>query len=143
MAKSLGYYTYTGAQSIASGSTLPLVNTVRQYGNNVRLRNGAVALVSSCGCSGSSERAAGYYTAAVNTSLTASAAGTVTVSLYQDGQLVPGATQSVTAAASDIVSLSFSAPVRVFCGTSQSNLTLVVSGQTVTTVNVAIEVIRE
>lgn len=33
MAKALGYYTYTGTTEVGAGETLPITNTIRQYGN--------------------------------------------------------------------------------------------------------------
>lgn len=138
MSKSLGYYTFSGSQSVLSGGILPLVNTVRQYGRNVTLANNGALIRSTCG-----DTAAGYYNVSANATLTASAAGTVTVSLYQDGQLVPGATQTFTAAANGVTNFSFNAPVRVFCGQSQSTLALYVTGQTVTATNVAMTVTKE
>ena len=89
------------------------------------------------------DRAAGYYTVSVNATLTASAVGPVTVSLYQDGNLVPGAVQTSSAAADGIVNFGFTAPVRVFCNQSESTLTVYVNGQQVNTMNVAVEVVKE
>lgn len=144
MSKNLGYYTYTGVTEVTAGNTLPLTNTVRQRGNCIRLRNNAIVLRSVCGCDGTRENAAGYYTVSVNTTLTATEAGTITVSLYQDGALVPGAVQSATvAAANNIANLSFTAPVRVFCGQGESTLTVYVNSQNVNTMNVAVEVVKE
>lgn len=142
MAKSLGYYTFTGVQEVAAGSVLPLTNTVRQYGKCIRLNNNTIALRTACGCNGM-ESASGYYTVSVNATLTASAEGQVTVSLYQDGNLVPGAVQTSSAAADGIVNFGFTAPVRVFCGQDYSNLTVYVNGQQVNTMNVAVEVVKE
>ena len=79
----------------------------------------------------------------VNTTLVASAAGPVTVTLYQDGQAVSGATQTVTAAAADSVGIAFTAPVRVYRGQVSSRLQVIVTGQAVTTSNVAVEVVKE
>lgn len=62
---------------------------------------------------------------------------------YQDGQLVPGAMQTVTAAADGIINFSLTVPVRVFCGQSESVLTIYSRGQNVNTMNVAIEVVKE
>lgn len=142
MSKSLGYYTYTGVQEVAAGNIMPLTNTIRQFGNCIRLRNNAVVIRNACSCNGV-DKAAGYYTVSVNVTETASAEGTATISLYQDGQLVPGAVQTVTAAADGIINFSFTAPVRVFCGQSESVLTIYSNGQTVNTMNVAIEVVKE
>lgn len=142
MAKSLGYYTYTGVEEVAAGSALPLTNTVRQFGRCIRLNNNNILLRSSCSCNGK-EAATGYYTVSVNATLTASAEGTVTVSLYQDGNLVTGAVQTSSAAENGIVNFGFTAPVRVFCGQNESTLTVYVNGQQVNTMNVAVEVVKE
>lgn len=143
MSKNLGYYTYTGSTGVTAGNTLPLTNTVRQRGNCIRLRNNAVVLRSMCACNGG-EQAVGYYDVSVNATLSATAEGTVTVSLYQDGNLVPGAFQTSTVAAeNNLVNFGFTAPVRVFCGQSESTLTIYVNGQNVSTLNVAITVEKE
>lgn len=142
MARAMGYYTYTGVQEVAAGNILPLTNTIRQYGQCIRLNGNSIKLRSSCGCNGV-DRAAGYYTVSVNATLTASAVGPVTVSLYQDGNLVPGAVQTSSAAADGIVNFGFTAPVRVFCNQSESTLTVYVNGQQVNTMNVAVEVVKE
>lgn len=65
-----------------AGETLPITNTIRQYGNCIRLANNSV-VIRSTACPCNAESVCGYYTVSVNTTLTASAAGTVTVSLYQ------------------------------------------------------------
>lgn len=142
MAKSLGYYTFTGVQEVQAGNILPLTNTIRQFGRCIRLRNNTVVL-KNANCCDSNERAAGYYTVSVNATLTASAEGQVTVSLYQDGNLVPGAVQTSSAAENGIVNFGFTAPVRVFCGQGESILSIYVNGQTVNTMNVAMEVVKE
>lgn len=142
MAKALGYYTYTGSTAVATGETVPITNIVRQYGNNIRLRNNSI-IIANAACPCDAETVCGYYTVSVNASLVASAAGTVTVSLYQDGQLVAGAYQTVTAAEGDTVGISFVAPIRVYRGQLSSKLQLYISGQQVTTSNIAIQVVKE
>lgn len=70
--------------------------------------------------------------------------GAVTVSLYQDGQLVPGAVQSATAAAAnDLMNFSITAPIRVYRGQLSSKLQIYVNSQQVNTMNVAVEVVKE
>lgn len=143
MAKALGYYTYTGTTEVGAGETLPITNTIRQYGNCIRLANNAVVIRSSA-CPCNIESVCGYCTVSVNTTLTASAAGAVTVSLYQDGQLVPGAVQSATAAAAnDLMNFSITAPIRVYRGQLSSKLQIYVNSQQVNTMNVAVEVVKE
>lgn len=143
MAKALGYYTYTGTTEVGAGETVPITNTIRQFGNCIRLRNNAI-IIGSTACPCDYEAACGYYTVSVNTTLTASAAGAVTVSLYQDGQLVPGAVQSATAAAAnDLMNFSITAPIRVYRGQFSSKLQVYVNSQQVNTMNVAVEVVKE
>lgn len=143
MSKSLGYYNFTGSQAVLADSSLPLTTTVRQFGRNIRLGNNSAVISDGCNCCGTCDRAAGYYNASVNTTLTASAAGTITVRLFQDGQPVTGAIQTATVAAGDIYPFSFPAPVRVLCGQEQSVLTIIVSGQAVTATNVSLDVIKQ
>lgn len=143
MSKSLGYYTFTGTQAVTADATLPLTTTTRQFGKNIILGNNSAIIRPVCGCNAAVNNSAGYYTASVNATLAASAAGAITVRLYQDGTPVSGAVQTVTAtAAADNVGFSFSAPVRVFCNQT-STLSIVVSGQNVTASNVALEVVKE
>ena len=40
MAKALGYYTYTGTTEVGAGETLPITNTIRQYGNCIYIVTG-------------------------------------------------------------------------------------------------------
>lgn len=144
MSKSMGYYNFTGSQTVLADSSLPLTTIVRQFGRNIRLGNNSAVISDGCNCSGTCERAAGYYNAFVNVTLTASAAGTITVMLYQDGQPVTGGVQTVTTTvAGNIYPLSFPVPVRVLCGQEQSVLTIRVSGQTVTANNVSLEVVKK
>lgn len=143
MAKALGYYTYTDSTAVAAGETVPLTNIVRQYGNNIRLRNNSI-IIANAACPCDAETVCGYYTVSVNASLLASAAGAVTVSLYHDGQLVAGAYQTQTAtAASDTVGISFTAPIRVYRGQLSSKLQVYISGQQVTTSSIAVQVVKE
>lgn len=67
-------------------------------------------------------RETGYYQVDVGATVSASAAGNVTLSLYQDGTLV--AQGSETIAVNDSASISFPASVKVNCS---SVLTLVVT----------------
>ncbi|MGN1383259.1 MAG: hypothetical protein ACI4W2_10655 [Eubacterium sp.] len=108
----------TAAQPTA---TLPLGTTVRRFGricceNILELSgNGILA------------RDSGYYKVDVSAVLTPAAAGIYTVTLYQDGQPVQGAAQSVTAAAGATIGLNIPAIVRTRCECGASTLTLVVS----------------
>lgn len=72
-------------------------------------------------------RDSGYYDIDASVVLTPATAGTYTVSLYQDGQPVQGASQSVTAMASASIPFNIPAIVRIRCECGASTLTLVVS----------------
>ena len=63
----------------------------------------------------------GYYTISVGATVSDSDAGNVTLSLYQDGNLIAQSTETI-AAANDPANISFPAGVQVNCGTT---LTLV------------------
>ena len=63
----------------------------------------------------------GYYAISVGTTVSGSAAGNVTLSLYQDGNLIAQSTETI-AAAGDPANISFPVGVQVNCGTT---LTLV------------------
>lgn len=68
-------------------------------------------------------RESGYYQIDVGATVSATAAGDVTLSLYQDGALVAQGSETI-AAANDTASISFPASVKVNCS---SALTLVVT----------------
>lgn len=102
-------------------ATLPLGTTVRRFGranceNILELSgNGILA------------RDSGYYDVDASAVLTPAAAGIYTVTLYQDGQPVQGASQSITATAGATIVLNIPAIVRTRCDCGASALTLVVS----------------
>lgn len=135
----MGYYVSTSSSSVAVGQNLPISATVRQFGRNISMINNAVVLSGGCGCANSAGVA--FYDVDASVSLVAGAAGVLTVSLYQDGAAVPGATASTTVASGATANLDISAAVKTLNNVN-STLTLVVSGVAVTTQNVAIRVAR-
>ena len=94
-------------------ATLELGTVRRRFGRNIQLSGNGILL-----------EGEGYYKPDVTVTITAATAGTYTVQLYQDGVAVPGATQSVTAAADGVISFSFPSLVRLQCCNSSSTLTL-------------------
>ena len=126
MAKSAIYTANTSPATInltaqQPTATLPLGTTVRRFGrscceNILELSgNGILA------------RDSGYYDLDASAVLTPAAAGIYTVTLYQDGQPVQGASQSITASAGATIVLNIPAIVRTRCDCGASALTLVVS----------------
>lgn len=105
--------TLTAAQPTAS---LPLGTTIRRFGCNTQLSGNGILI-----------EGQGYYDIDSSVTITAPAAGNYTVTLFEDGVPVPGATQTVVAAATGIVSFNIPAIVRLQCCSSSSTLTLVIS----------------
>ena len=101
-------------------ATLPLGTTVRRFG-----RTNCENILELSG-NGILARDSGYYDVDASAVLTP-AAGIYTVALYQDGQPVQGASQSITATAGATIALNIPAIVRTRCDCGASTLTLVVS----------------
>lgn len=86
----------------------------------------------------------GYYDIAAGATLSGSAAGTITLTAYQDGVAIPGMTASQTVkAAGDIVTLGISGIIRNYCTKPVSTLTIVVSGIAATGTNLAIDITKQ
>lgn len=119
----------TNGTAVADGGTLPLSTIVRRYGCAVNLSGNTIRLAEN-----------GYYDVKATVTLQATAATSpYTVTLYQDGVPVNGATSSgVAAAAGDLITLPIAALVRSQC--APSLLSIVVSGTAAETANTAIVV---
>lgn len=117
MSKAFAFITNTNTQTLTSGANVVPGTaqhgfgcsgcgyTIQVSGNNINLR------------------ASGYYNINIGAAVTDSAAGNVTLSLYQDGALVAQGIETI-ATASDPASIAFPAGVKVNCS---STLTLVVT----------------
>lgn len=117
MAKAFAFITNTATQTLTSGANVAPGTaqhgfggcgcgyTIQVSGNNINLRSG------------------GYYQIDVGAAVSDSAAGNVTLSLYQDGVLVAQGIEAI-AAENDPANISFPAGVKVNCN---SVLTLIVT----------------
>lgn len=117
MAKAFAFIANNTAQTLTSGTTVAPGTahhgfgcsgcgyTVQVSGSNINLRS------------------TGYYNVEVGATVTDSAAGNVTLALYQDGNLIAQGSEAI-ATASDPASISFPAGVKVNCS---SVLTLVIT----------------
>ena len=103
----------TAAQPTAA---LPLGTVIRRFGCNAQLSGNGILLDGS-----------GYYDVDASVTLTPVAAGDYTVTLYRDGVVIPGATQTVTAVAGAAVNFNIPALVRLQCCDSSATLSLVLS----------------
>lgn len=97
-------------------ATIPLGTTVRRFGCNLRL--------SGTGILASGE---GYYDINTNVTATATAAGNYTVKALADGVEIPGASQTVTAAAGSVIAFNTPSIFRLACCKSAATLTLQIS----------------
>lgn len=138
MSKAAIFTANTVEQLVAINGVLSLGSVARRFGCNdcgnpiIDLAGNAITLNDS-----------GYYDVDVSVVVTPTAAGTVTVALYQDGTPVPAALASATvAAAATTVTLPISAIVRVFNNAGFSSLTLVLTGAASTVDAVAVEVTK-
>lgn len=129
--KSALYAAMQTPTAVAVDGVIPLGSLIRRYGCDVALNGNSVNITG-----------AGYYDVDASVTVTPTAAGTVTVTLYKNGVAVPGATASETAAANGTVDLSIPALVRQSCCAAGSALTLVLTGAAATVNNVALRVQR-
>lgn len=123
------YGVNTTAQTLTVGATINMGSAVRRFGcvkntatpfANV---NGTTTTLSSCG------RCPAYFDVAANFVVTPTAAGTVTITAFQDGVAIPGAVGTATvAAAATTVTIPVVFGVRLNTGTTSSNITYVMTG---------------
>ena len=97
-------------------ATIPTGTTVRRFGCNLRL--------SGTGILASGE---GYYDINTSVTATATAAGNYTVKVLSDGVEIPGAMQTVTAAAGSVIAFNVPAIFRLACCKSAATITLQIS----------------
>lgn len=132
MSKSAIYTTNTSAPTVAVGGIIPVGNTTRRYGCNVKQDGNTITL---CGN--------GYYLVNVSATVTPSAAGTVSVTAQKDGVAIIGATGSETvAAAADSVTIGLTAIVRNACCCESSILSFVLGGVAAVVNNLAVTVVK-
>lgn len=126
MSKSAIYTVNTTVQAVEVGDTINLGSIVRRYGCAANLLNNAIVIDE-----------VGYYDIAVSITVEPNDIGTVTVSLLNNGEAIPGAiaSSSVTVAEAP-TSLAFESIVRIFCG-AKGVLTLALTGTDSNITNVA------
>lgn len=109
MAKAFAYIANSTSQTITGGGVVNL--GAAQHGFGCNRCGGKAIQISECG----------YYAVMVGATVSDTAIGDVTLSLYQDGQLIASGTETI-AAANDPASIAFPAGIKVNCN---SVLTLV------------------
>ena len=134
MSKSLIQVANQSSQTVALNSILSLGSTQRRFGCNCRLSGNGIEL-----------DGAGYYTVDANVTVAPTAAGTVTVALYNNGAQVPGAISSAsTGTAGNPVNVTINTTIRQgCCCDSGDNLTLVLLSGPGNVTNVSMRVVKE
>lgn len=132
------YSVNPAAQAIAVGGTINMGSPVRRFGciketsTPYATTNGANTVLSSRGCCPS------YFNISADFVVTPTAAGTVTVTAFQDGVAIPGAVATATvAAAATTVTLPLDFGVRLNKGVTSSNITYVLTGAASSVTNAA------
>lgn len=130
------YTANTTAQTLAAGATIALGTIVRRFGND-RCGNPTINLSGN----GITLNECGYYKVSTRVIDAPTAAGTVTVTLFQDGVAIPGAIGSNTAAAAtNPTGVTAGGIVRVVgCATSTITAVLTAGAGSVTNVSVDVE----
>ena len=130
MSKSLLYTVNDATQDVAIDGIINLGTIVRKFGQNLNLAGNGIQV---CG--------PGYYEFDVSITLEPDAAGTVTVTGYENNVPIQGAVASNTVAtAADPTNLSLDFVVRQFCSCceSLSNITLKLSENAAAVTNIAV-----
>ena len=130
MSKSAIYTVNTSAQSVAVNGIINPGTIIRRFGPNLTLSGNAIQI------SGS-----GYYDIDASFTVAPTAAGTVTITAYNDGVIIPGATASAsTGTTGNPINISLSSLVRQSCPCCEglSSLTFVLTGAAASVTNSAI-----
>lgn len=114
--KSALYMANTSTQTVVVGGQINFGSIIRRFGQNI---SGSGSVINLNGM--------GYYDVDTNINILATAAGTVTITLYKDGVAIPGATASVIVASGEEVQVSIPCLVREKC-CCESSITAIVSG---------------
>ena len=132
------YSANTAAQTLAIGGTINMGAPVRRFGcvkgtsTPYATTNGTTTALSSCG------QCPTYFDIEVSFVVIPTAAGTVTITAFQDGIAIPGATASATVAAdATSVTLPLSFGVRLNTGVASSSITYVLTGAASSVTNAA------
>ena len=105
MSKSLIQVSNQSSQAVAVNSVIPLGTTQRRFGSDLRLAGNGIEITGT-----------GYYTVECDVSVAPTAAGNVTVALYNNGVQIPGAiAYGSVSTATNPTTLPISATVRRGC----------------------------
>ena len=132
MSRSLIQTSNQSAQAVAVGGIRSLGSTLRRFGCNCRLSGNGIEVMGE-----------GYYTIDANVSVTPTAAGAITIALFQDGVQIPGAIAFTTGGAGTPIEVSIPTTIRLGCCDSSSTITCVLVEGAGTVDNIAVRVVKE
>ena len=133
MSKSLIQTANQSTQTVAADSIISLGSVQRRYGCNLRMSGNAIEVTG-----------AGYYTIDADVSVAPTAAGAVTVAVYNNGVQVPGAIAYGYSTAGNPTTLCINTTIRQgCCCDSADNITCVLVEGTGTVNNVSMRVEKE
>lgn len=134
MSKSLIQTANQSAQTVANNSIISLGSVQRRFGCNLRLSGNAIE------CDGQ-----GYYTIDGNVSVAPTAAGNVTVALFNNGVQIPGAiAYGAVSTAGNSTTLPLETTIRQgCCCDSADNITVVLIEGAGTVRNISLRVVKE
>lgn len=132
MARSLIQVANQSTQAVADNSIIQLGSTQRRFGCNLRLSGNGIEVAGE-----------GYYTVDASVSVAPTAAGAVTVAVYNNGVQIPGAIAYTTGTAGDPINVAINTTIRQRCCDDADNLTLVLEEGAGDVLNVSMRVVKE
>lgn len=130
----------SGTQAVAVGGTIALGSISQRFGKKSCGNNCGDYILNLNG-NGIAATERGFYKVNVSVTAAPTAAGTVTVTMFNNGVAVPGATASGSVTtANNPTNVSFPADIYVPCSGPAANLTLVLTGTASNVTNVAVTV---
>ena len=134
MSKSLIQVANIGQQSVLANSVISLGSVLRRFGCNCRLNGNAIEL-----------EGEGYYTIDMDATVTPTAAGNVTITLFKDGVAIPGATATNSVSTvGNSTTLPINTTVRMGCNCNgASSITAVLVAGPGVVNNISMRVIKQ
>lgn len=136
MSKSLIQVANTSIQAVTPATGSPAIvslgNTIRRYGCNLRQNGNSIE-----------ENGEGYYEIEGNITVAPTAVGTVTVALFENGEVMPGSQVSGSVpTATNPVTLSLFATSRIPCCGNSSNISVGVIAGVGNVQNVTLRIVK-
>ena len=134
MSKSLIQTANPSSQTVAVGGIISLGSVLRRYGCNCRLNGNAIEV-----------NGQGYYTVSGTVTVAPTAAGNVSIAIYENGNTIPSATStgSVTTAGNSVTLPVETTVKQGCCCDGGTALTCVLTAGAGTVTNVSMRVIKE